>query len=172
MEKHISEVENIPTILRIKLCKRIMGCLTKICNGALMKGEIRDVENFVKLLDKSNNYLFLWHELLRTYITKTNKKFAHLHGLLHEMASSSEEELDAMNLSKSRKSSQYILGSFDSMGDTGDQKASMFAKKLKKKKESGGKQKDTELIENTFNFLGGPTVKLEEFNGKEMNGKV
>ena len=164
------ETENIPTILRIKLCRRIMACLTKICSGYLMKGEIQHIDRFVKLLEKSNNFLFLWHELLRTYVTKTNPKFAHLHGLLDDVSNASDEELEAMNLSKSRKSSQYIQGSFESLGDTGDQKASMFAKKLKKQKDQS-KDRDLDFIENTFNFLGGPSVKVEEFDGTEINGK-
>jgi len=134
-----------------------------------MKGEITRLDKFVKLMEKSNSCLFLWHELLRTFITKTNKKFAHLHGFLDDLANSSDEELDALNLSKSRKSSQYILTNFDSMKDTGDQKASMFAKKLKKQKNSTFLH-DPELIDNTFNFLGGPSVKLEEFKGSELNG--
>ena len=136
-----------------------------------MKGEVTRLDKFVKLMEKSNSCLFLWHELLRTFVTKTNQKFAHLHGFLDDLANSSDEELDAMNLSKSRKSSQYIIDNFNSRQDTGEQRASMFARKIKKQKNSTFIPLDPELIDDTFNFLGGPRVKLEEFKESELNGK-
>ena len=151
----------------------MMASLTKICNGSLIKGDIQNIDKFVKIMEKSNSCLFLWHELMKTYVTKTNTRFEHLHGYLAELADSSDEELNAMNLSKSRKSSQYINRSFDSVEDTGDQKASMFEKKLKKKKKDSLSNKlDSDLIDDTFNFLGGPSIKVDVFTGKEMNGKL
>jgi len=171
LEKHIYETENIPTILKIRVCRRMCASLTKICNASLIKGDVQNIDKFVKIMEKANSCLFLWHELLKTFVTKTNSRFEHLHGYLEELNNSSDEELNAMNLSKSRKSSQYINRSFDSAEDTGDQKASMFAKKLKKpKKESLSKDLiDFDLIDDTFNFIGGPSIKLDVFTGKEIN---
>ena len=99
----------IPPVPHIKLCRRMVICLTRICDRYLTKGEIQRVDHFVKLMNKSYDYLQTWHELLTTYICKTNPKFAHLQKVLDEVSENYEDAFDMNFLRISKRGSGLNL---------------------------------------------------------------
>jgi hypothetical protein len=176
LDKYFYETPQMGSILKIRLCRRMMACITKICTKYIIKGEITRYDHFVRLMEKSLLYMQTWHDTLSTYIVKTNPKFAHLQGLLDELSSEAEDEMEALN--RSRRSSGRLNTSFQSnksgsgpMNSPGSgQKSSIFVNMLRQ--QSNLPSKETDVLENSFNFLEGSKLMVEEFTGKEINGIV
>jgi len=111
IENYKSETNTtIPPVPHIKLCRRMVICLTRICDRYLTKGEIQRVDHFVKLMNKSYDYLQIWHELLTTYICKTNPKFAHLQKVLDEVSENYDDAFDMNFLRISKRGSGLGIG--------------------------------------------------------------
>jgi len=109
-------------------------CVTRICDRYLTKGEIQRVDHFVKLMNRSYDYLQAWHDHLTTYIAKTNPRFAYLQTVLDEVSDSFEDDLGVPSAGvriKIRKDLNPDYSSYLSAGDSRETRPSSFMNKLR-----------------------------------------
>ena len=135
--------------------------------------------NLLKLLDAGSNYLIQWHNGISKYITKTNNRFEHLHGLLAEIPNSSDEESllhHHQHESQSRRSShrdstRVQSPLFPSGGGKNrfenEQQASLLERILKNQRNREGTSDN--ILDNSFNENDGSQILMEEFAGDEIN---
>lgn len=100
MESLKAEEAYVPPIASIKLSRRMVICLTRICTRYLTKGDLHRVDHFIKLMNKSFDYMQTWHDLLSGYISKTNPKFNHLRKILTEPSELYEDVLQTGEMAR------------------------------------------------------------------------
>jgi len=125
----------MPPALQIKLCRRMIICVTRICDRYINKGDIQRIDHFIKLMNRSYDYLQGWYDNLATYISKTDPKYAHLQLVLDEVDDSFEDDLGIPSSSgvriKIKNAFNPQNSSYLSTGDSRETRPSSFTNKLR-----------------------------------------
>ena len=177
LQTQLANAKSIESVQRMKLCRRIMVATVHICSRLLNKPDTYKHEKIKRILEAGSNYLVLWHNAMSNFMVKSNKKFEHLHGLLHEISDSESEDSQSqlLNDSQSRRSTHRdstkmttpLGGSAHRFQGKYDKQASLLVQILKNQENREGSSDN--LLNNSFNDVEGSNVVIEEFVGNEIN---
>ena len=175
MESFKAEESYIPPLASIKLSRRMVICLTRICTRYLTKGDLHRVDHFIKLMNKSFDYMQTWHDLLCSYISKTNSKFNHLRKILTEPSELYEEVLQTGEMARIKikippntQNNLSILSTAESREGKPRNLINRFRQNVITPKDSGSHYlEDPSRLDQESELLG-----AENLSGHEINGII
>lgn len=176
LDQCFADPKKFNLVHKIQLFRRIMASLVAIATKYLDKYDNRKQNNITKLLEAGTNYLLQWHSSISKYITKTDKKFEHLHNLLEDASLSDDDATQPPNDSRSRRSSRrdstrmgtVVLGS---SGKTlkNEKQSQLLIQILKNQDGRDGTYEN--ILDNSYE-VEGSNVQQEELTGDEINSKA
>jgi hypothetical protein len=172
-----AEEAYIPPLASIKLSRRMVICLTRICTRYLTKGDLHRVDHFLKLMYRLFDYMQTWHDLLYGYISKTNPKFNHLRKILNEPSELFEDGIHTAEMARikikmptiipSTQNNLSILSTAESREGKSLNMMNRFRQNLLTRKDSGPL-----YVEDPSRFDQESQLLAAELSGNEINGII